>query len=205
MLKSWFHNIKKMYRSEKNMFKNAKCPTAFTLIEVMVAISVLGAITASVLVVMNRCIAAAIDNQMKMQAFELARENMEQLLASDTVSDMAEFGVSDTNPDIEWRTVVETFNEPITSKPWLQAVCSVSYIDSKGEEQTIELTHWLTSLTMKQQQQIQEQKQRESQYMEQFGPDEKSDDQYDLQFDDISVEKTIEMLQKLLQQSRETN
>jgi V8-like Glu-specific endopeptidase len=30
---------------------------------------------------------------------------------------------------------------------WVRAVCSVDYVDSKGEKQKIELEHWITQLT----------------------------------------------------------
>ena len=45
---------------------------AFSLIEVTTALLILAIIGASVLVVVNRAIDAVIDNQLKMEAFELA-------------------------------------------------------------------------------------------------------------------------------------
>jgi hypothetical protein len=82
-----------------------------------------------------------------MQAFEVARENMEQLLSLQSVEEMAEYGESELYPEITWETVVETFYEPVTSGMWLRGVCSAQYIDSEGFEQEVELTHWLTDLT----------------------------------------------------------
>ena len=158
----------KMYHSEKNILIRRKNRPAFTLIEVVTAIAILAAIITSVLVVMDRAIAATIDTELKMQAFELARENMEILLASNTISDMVEFGADEMNPNLEYRTVVESFSEPVTSQMWVRAVCSASYTDSSGETQTIELTHWLNSLTSTQIKQINEQKQREQEYLDQF-------------------------------------
>jgi hypothetical protein len=49
---------------------------------------------------------------------------------------------------------------------WVRAVCSAEFTDDNGEEQKIELTHWLTSLNKDQILQILEQKQRESEYYE---------------------------------------
>jgi prepilin-type N-terminal cleavage/methylation domain-containing protein len=161
-----------MYRSENNMLRNNIRPNGFSLLEVMVAISVLAAISSSVLVVMNRCIAATIDSRTKMQAFELVRQNMEKVLGADSVTLMSEWGVSDTNPDIQWQTVVETFNPPVGTKMWLQAVCSATYTDSNGEKQTIELTHWLTELSDRDKQLIQKQREKELEYMQQYGLDE---------------------------------
>ena len=190
-----------MYYSKNNLLAQGKRPEAFSLLEVMVALGILAAICSSVLVVMNRCVSTTIDHRTKMEAFELIRENMERILAADSVTLMSELGVSDKNPDIQWETVVETFNEPVTSKIWLQAVCSVSYTDTSGEKQTIELTHWLTSLTKRDQKLIQEQKKLERQYMEQFGGYMESDAEYDLQPDDSSDEKGSEGFQEFLDES----
>jgi prepilin-type N-terminal cleavage/methylation domain-containing protein len=157
-----------MYHSEKNILIRRKNRPAFTLIEVVTAIAILAAIVTSVLVVMNRAIATTIDTELKMQAFELARENMEILLASSSVSDMVEFGADEMNPNLEYRIVVESFVEPITSRMWVRAICSASYTDSTGETQTIELTHWLNNLTNTQIRQINDQKKREQEYLDQF-------------------------------------
>jgi prepilin-type N-terminal cleavage/methylation domain-containing protein len=157
-----------MYHFEKNILIRRKNRPAFTLIEVVTAIAILAAIITSVLVVMDRAIAATIDTELKMQAFNLARENMEILLASDSVSDMVEFGADEMNPNLEYRIVVESFSEPVTSQMWVRAICSASYTDSTGETQTIELTHWLNSLTSTQIKQINDQKKREQEYLDQF-------------------------------------
>jgi len=139
---------------------------AFTLIEVTVALIILGMITATVLVVVNRAIDTVVLWQTKMQAFDIARENMEKILVQSAVSDSVEYGISEENPDITWETTVESFYEPITNNMWVRAVCSAEFTDDNGEEQKIELTHWLTSLNKDQILQILEQKQRESEYYE---------------------------------------
>lgn len=172
MLKSWSHNIKKMYRFEDNMSPKGKRPRGFSLLEVVVALGVLATICSAVLVVMNRCIAATIDSRTKMEAFKIVRENMEKILGADSVTLTAEMGVSQTNLDIEWQTVIETFNEPVGAEMWLQAVCSATYTDSAGEKQTIELVHWLTDLSKRDRQLIRKQRERELEYLEQFGLDE---------------------------------
>ncbi len=124
--------------------------TAFSLVEVLTALAILALISSSVLVVINRCVASAADSALRIQAFEVARENMEKLLASTLVQENVEYGESDKYPDITWQRVVETFYEPITARMWLRGVCSAQYIDMEGQEQTVELTHWLTDLTKKQ-------------------------------------------------------
>ena len=157
------------------MFADAEQRRAFTLIEVALALTILAAITSSVLVVMNRCLEAAIDSRAKMQAFEVARENMERLLASNSVTDMTEFGVLEKNPDIKWETEVKSFYEPVTSRMWVQAVCSATYTDSNNEIQKVELTHWLTNVTKQQVKQILEQEKREQEFLEELFADEEFD------------------------------
>jgi len=130
--------------------KRTVTKTAFSLGEVLVALAILALITSSVLVVINRCVASAADSALRIQAFEVARENMEKLLASILIQENVEYGESDKYPEITWQRVVETFYEPITARIWLRGVCSAQYMDVEGQEQTVELTHWLTDLTKEQ-------------------------------------------------------
>jgi hypothetical protein len=123
---------------------------AFSLVETVTALIILALISSSVLVVINRCMTSVADSTLRMQAFELSRENMETLLSKSSVSEMAEYGSSDRYPEIQWQTTVGTFYEPLTARMWIQAVCSAEYTDSAGEQQTVELTHWLTDLTKEQ-------------------------------------------------------
>jgi len=134
---------------------------AFSLVEVVAALVILAFVSSSVLVVFNRYMASAADSILRMQAFEVARKNMEELLTLDSVSESAEYGYSDRYPNIEWQTAVETFYEPLTSRMWIQAICSAEYTDSENEVQTIELTHWLTDVTKSQLLQILAQQQDE--------------------------------------------
>jgi len=122
----------------------------FSLIEVMAATGILAIVCSSVLVVVNRSMVAAANSKLKMQAFEVAREKMEELLTSDTASEMAAYGISEQYPGIRWQTVVEPFYEPVGQRVWLRAVCTAQYYDAEGAEQKVELTHWLASLSKKQ-------------------------------------------------------
>lgn len=149
-----------MYRSDPTFRRG------FTLLEVVTALLILGTICTTVLAVMNRAIGTAIDLRKRTQAFEVARENMENLLCLMTVSDVSDFGTDPLHPDIEWETTVEPFTEPVTSKMWIQAVCTASYPDSAGEIQTVTLTHWLTGLTEKQMKLILERQDQEGQYLD---------------------------------------
>jgi prepilin-type N-terminal cleavage/methylation domain-containing protein len=122
----------------------------FSLMEVAMAVMILALTCSSVLVVIDRCVNSAAKSALRMRAFEVARENMEKLLASTSVKESIEYGQSEKYPDIGWQTVVETFYEPITARMWIRGVCSAQYNDPNGQEQTIELTHWLTDLTKEQ-------------------------------------------------------
>jgi prepilin-type N-terminal cleavage/methylation domain-containing protein len=119
----------------------------FSLIEVLTALAILALISSSVLVVIDRGTASAADSMLRMEAFEVARENMEELLSSTSVKESIDSGQSDQYPDITWQTAVESFYEPITSRMWIRGVCSATYNDPNGQEQTVKLEHWLTDLT----------------------------------------------------------
>lgn len=122
----------------------------FTLVEVISATAILALIASSVWVVIDRCIYSAADSKIKMQAFEVARENMETILSMPSVKEKTQTGSSEKYPGIEWETVVEPFYEPINSQMWLRAVCTASYYNSKGETKSVELIHWLTGLSKEQ-------------------------------------------------------
>jgi hypothetical protein len=116
----------------------------------MASVVILAFILSGVFMIVSRNVSAAAESVMKMKAFEVARENMEMLIGSREVEEKIEFGISEIYPDIQWQTTVETFYDPIYSKMWVRAVCEAEYIDSKGETQTVELTHWLTRLSAQQ-------------------------------------------------------
>jgi len=168
------------------------------MIEVTVALVILGMIAATVLVVVNRAIDTVVQWQTKMEAFDIVRENMEKILARSAVSDSVEYGISEENPDITWETTVESFYEPITNNMWARAVCLAKFIDNNGEEQKIELTHWLTSLNKEQVMQILEQKQREIEYYKTIGenPDQKPQDQQQEQATDQQQEQATDQQQE---------
>ena len=119
----------------------------FTLLEVITALAILGLTASSVLIVIDRCVCSASDSALRMEAFTLARENLEKILVRDTVDEMVEYGTSERYPDITWQTLVEGFPEPVTGQMWVRAVCSAEYVDATGETQRIELTHWIAQLS----------------------------------------------------------
>jgi prepilin-type N-terminal cleavage/methylation domain-containing protein len=126
----------------------------FTLLEVMTALAILALVSSSVLLVVDRCLESTVDSVLRMEAFEVARENMEKVLASNSVEETVDYGTSDKYPDVSWETVIEAFSEPMSGTMWIRAVCSAEYVNSTGEEQTIELEHWITELTDQQANQL---------------------------------------------------
>ena len=138
---------------------------AFSLVEVVTALFILAFICSTVLTIYNRCIISATDSTLKIHALEVARGNMEALLSRDSVQQMTEYGQSDKYPEIEWQTAVETFYEPLTSRMWVQAICSAQYIDSADQQQSVELTHWLTNLSKEDVLKILEQQEKEKEQL----------------------------------------
>jgi len=155
------------YCFEKNPLHVAGRRSGFSLPEVVASLIILAFVGSSVLVILDRCMTSAAQLTLRMQAFEVARENMEMLLASTSVAEMVEYGTSEKYPEIQWQTVVETFSGLEKDKMWVRAVCSAEYFDAQGETQKVELTHWLTYLTKEQMEKIlQFEEEREQQLQE---------------------------------------
>jgi prepilin-type N-terminal cleavage/methylation domain-containing protein len=152
--------------------KTAKKPLSdmkrrgFTFVEVVAAVVLLSIMISSVLVMMDRFVSSISDMRLRQQAFELARSNMETLLSESTLSDLYEYGESEINPDIQWEKTVEPFYEPFKNRMWIRAVCSGSFINSKDEEEKVELEHWITNLTAAQIKQILAQQETEAAYLD---------------------------------------
>jgi type II secretory pathway pseudopilin PulG len=132
---------------EKRCFSVLPDKKGFSLTEAVAALVILGLLCSGVLVTINRCMASAAQEVLRMHAFEVARENMEKLLSLDSVPQMVEYGDSERYPAVKWQTTVEVFYEPVNSRVWLKAVCSAEYIDNEGEPQKVEFTHWLSGLS----------------------------------------------------------
>jgi len=120
---------------------------AFSLVEVSAALIILALVSSGVMVVIDQCATSGADSMLRMQAFEVARENMEKLLACDSLKETVDYGDSELYPGVKWETTVETFYEPITARMWVQGVCLARFEDTEGQEQTVELSHWLTDVS----------------------------------------------------------
>ncbi len=138
---------------------------AFTLIEVVAAVTILVIIGSTILVSLNNNLQAAVNIKLRREAFEVARENMETLLASASIKENIEYGVSEQYPNIEWDSTVEAFFEPVTGRMWIRAICGADFLDAAGETQRVELTHWITSLNRQQIAQLIDQKRKEDAYL----------------------------------------
>jgi len=159
------------YYSKYNVSGRIYPRQGFTLTEILAALIILALICSSAFMIIDRCVKATTDTTLKMQAFKVARENMESLLSKRSAKEKVDYGNSKTYPHINWETVVETFDEPVKSQMWVRAVCSAYYIDSKGQEQKVELSHWLTNISRRQMVQILEQmEQRKEILKEQLVP-----------------------------------
>ena len=77
-----------MFRFKKNLLDPIRAQRAFTMVEVVAALVLLSMILSSVMVLMNRYVDSVIDLELRAEAFELARGNMEQLLAESKLSDI---------------------------------------------------------------------------------------------------------------------
>ncbi|MFA5422412.1 MAG: type II secretion system protein [Phycisphaerae bacterium] len=147
------------YRSE-TISLNTNCRRAFTIAEVVAATAIVGIIASSILVIFSRCASVVRDTNLKTQAFEVARENMEKLLGSSSVMEQVVYGYSDKYPAIQWINKVETFYEPVKKEMWLRAICSAQFKSSDGQDEEVEFTHWLTKLTDEQVRKILEARQQ---------------------------------------------
>jgi type II secretory pathway component PulJ len=135
----------------------------FTLIESMTAAALLTFIGASVWIVLDRCMVSAADAIQRVRAFEVARENMEKLIGTDTVQETTEYGVSEKFPDIRWQNTIESFYDAQSNGMWVRAVSRAEYTDTAGETKAVEFTHWLTTLSPEQSQQLMERKEQQQQ------------------------------------------
>ena len=153
-----------------------KTRKGFTLLEMTGTIFIIALITTSVVMVMNNCIEATTNYKLKAIAYRVARDNMEKMLNTKKLAESAEFGICELNPDIQWETVVEVFNEPINSNMWLQAKSAASYTDTDGQIQTVEFTQWVTGLTGAQQKLIENQRKREQEFLDEYDQNPFGDD-----------------------------
>jgi type II secretory pathway pseudopilin PulG len=154
------------FRSKISFFLN-RTGSGFSLIEAVAALLILAMVCAGVMVAVNNSLSTASDSILRMQAFEVARENLETLLGSSSVKENIESGTSEKYPAILWQNTVESFYEPISKRLWIRAVCSAEYPDPNGQTAKVELTDWLTDLSQQQIVELLKEKEKEKQSLDQ--------------------------------------
>ncbi len=131
-----------------NLFRRQR--RGFSLIEAGVSVVLLGIISSSILIVLDRNMAVATESTLKMEAFWVARENLEEILAQKTVTEDVEYGTSEKNDLIQWTKRVEPFYEDATGEMWLKAVSIAEFYNTDGELEEVKLEKWLSPLSDKQ-------------------------------------------------------
>lgn len=121
--------------------------SGFTLTEVMASVVVLGFICAGVLAAINRAAESATNSELRTQAFEVAREHMEEVLSERVVRLETDFGTSEKYPGVEWTVSIEEFMEPAKGQSWLKVVSTAEYLGPDGDREDVELEHWLVKLS----------------------------------------------------------
>ncbi len=133
-----------------------KMRKGFTVLEALMAVLVIGFVVSSVMVVTSNSIASLADLKLRTEAFEIARENMELILARDNVTELSDSGTSDINPEIEWEISIKADQASSTDATmWVKAKSLANYTDSKGELKTVEFEQWISYLNRSQTKQIQ--------------------------------------------------
>ncbi len=171
----------------------------FTITEAIASVVVLAIIISGVLVVFNRCSESTLNSTLRMQAFEVARENMETLLISKKITNGTEYGYSEKYPAIEWTTTVETFTEPDTKSMWARAICSAQYEDLSDELKKVELVQWIAKIDDKQAKKIKGIQQK----LNSLGKDSTDLFNNDYEADDIPEGLSPEDLQQMLEDAPE--
>ena len=139
----------------------------FSLIEVGVSLILVGIISTTILSVYDRNMESAIDSTLKMNAFSVAREKLEEILAYDKVEESVDYGTTEMPPYIEWTTKVVPFYDQWSESMWVKAISIADYYDTKGEVQTVELEKWISKISKKQMETIAKQKDIEVWQLEQ--------------------------------------
>lgn len=139
---------------------------AYTLVEAMAALLVMGIVVSGVVVTITNCLDSMIDMRLENSAVDLARENMEYILAKNDAFEFYDSGVDEYNPDLDWETGFEVSTYPNTSDMWVRAFSNAGYYCTDGEYKTVEFESWIVRLTDEQQQQYQDQVEEEQQMLE---------------------------------------
>ena len=134
---------------------------AFTLVEAMAALLVMGIVTGGVVVTISNCLNSMINMRLEEEAVNLASENMEYLLAKKQISEFVESGTDEINPDLSWEIGFEVAEFPSTGKLWVRAFSTASYYNSENEYKEIQFEDWLMQLDDKEAKLVEQQREEE--------------------------------------------
>jgi len=139
--------------------------SAFTLVEALAALVIVGFVCGTVVVVINNCLDAMTDYQSRLRAVDTARENIELILARELLREFSESGINELYPDIEWTSGVEAVAFPASGKLWLRAFSTANFYNTDGELEEIAFENWLAPLTPQQERLVREDRQNEQEYL----------------------------------------
>ena len=148
---------------QTNNFSRNCC--GFTLIEAIAALAIVGFVCGTVVIVINNCLDAMTDYQSRLRAIDAARENIELVLANETLPEFSESGISELYPDIQWTRGVEVATFPASGKFWLRAFSSAGFYNTDGQLEEIEFENWLTPLSPQQERLVREDRKKEQDYL----------------------------------------
>ena len=134
---------------------------AFTLVEAMAALLVMGIVTGGGVVTISNCLNSMINMRLEEEAVNLASENMEYLLAKKQISEFVESGTDEINPDLSWEIGFEVAEFPSTGKLWVRAFSTASYYNSENEYKEIQFEDWLMQLDDKEAKLVEQQREEE--------------------------------------------
>jgi type II secretory pathway pseudopilin PulG len=144
------------------------CRGAFTLVEALTALVIVGFVCGTVLIVINNCIDSVSDMESRLRAVDVARENLESLLAQNNLKEFSETGISELYPDIEWVRGVEVTEFQGTSDMWMKAFSSANFYNTDNELEEVEFENWLAPLTDQQEAQVLKDRQKEDEYLDEL-------------------------------------
>ncbi len=139
--------------------------SGFTLIEALTALVIVGFTCGTVLVVINDSVDSISDQSSRLEAIEVARENMESMTSQTVLKEFAETGLSELYPNIEWTKTVVVTPFPGASRLWLMATSTANFYNSENELEEVKFESWLAPLTPQQEKLVMQDKQLEQKYL----------------------------------------
>jgi len=161
----------------------------FTLIEALTALVIVGFICGTVLVVINDSVDSIADQSSRLEAIEVARENMEAMTSQSVLQESVETGMSDIYPDIEWTKSVEVVEFPGGSRMWMKAVSSANFYNSANELEEVKFENWLAPLTEQQQKLVLKDRQSEQQYLSELEAEQAAEEEELMEDEQEQTEK----------------